>query len=194
MTTKTVELSLGPVMAMAEPPKYQTGWYRDPVTGQQYYYDALKNQWYVYAAGYLYALGYMEPAPKKVTVAPGDKLQVILSFKYTGPAITGILTRYCVGVFGAFGFNERLSGTPTFNVPANLSATPVKVTNSYTFTIPTNVDTDWDDIYVKIWGGTPDIGGTEQSPARIFGYENALTVVGAVINITEFKIDDFKKV
>ena len=171
-----------------------SGWYRDPVTGQQYYYDAVQNQWYVYAAGYLYALGYMNPAPKQVTLAPGDKLKITLSFKYTGPAVTGVSSRYCIGAYGATGFDEKIYLTPTFNIPANLTATPVTVTNEATFTLPASPGADWDDIYVKIWGGTPSIGGSELSPNYIFGYENALIIVGITPVITEFKILDFVKV
>jgi hypothetical protein len=172
-----------------------SGWYYDPVTGKQYYYNALQNQWYIYVAGYLYALGYMNPAPKTVTLAPGEKLKMTLSFKYTGVAVTGVSARYCIGVYGAAGFDEKVYATTTFNIPANLTTTPITVTNEATLTLPTTgVGSDWNDIYVKIWGGTPSIGGSELSPNYIFGYENALVLVGLTPTITEFKILDFTKV
>jgi hypothetical protein len=172
-----------------------SGWYYDPTTGQYYYYDATLNQWYVYAAGYLYALAaYMNPAPKTVTLAPGERLKITLSFKYTGVAVTGVSARYAIGVYGAAGFDEKVYATTTFNIPENLSTTPITVTNEATLTLPTTgVGSDWNDIYVKIWGGTPSIGGSELSPNYIFGYENALILIGLVPTITEFKILDFVK-
>ncbi len=185
---KTLAINLGTVRAMQTP--YQPGWYVNPSTGQRYYYDG--KQWYVYTAGLLTALGYMNPAPKQVTLSPGDKLQVTLGFQYTGPAISQVLSRYAIGVYGSLGFSEMLVGTPTFNVPA--SNTPIAVTNSYVFTIPTGVGSNWTSIYVKIWGGTPDIGGSEQAPPYIFGYQDALVIVGAAVNITNFTITDFVKV
>ncbi|GAI73362.1 unnamed protein product, partial [marine sediment metagenome] len=44
-----------------------TGYYTDPNTGQLYYYDAPLEQWYYYAAGYIYPLGISwqpSPSPK----------------------------------------------------------------------------------------------------------------------------------
>jgi len=186
-------LFLGSVVA--DPPDYTTGWYHDPVTGQPYYYDAENKKWYIYAAGYLYALGYMTAAPKQVTLSPGDSLKITLSFQYIGPAVTGVSSRYCIGVYGALGFTEKVVLTPTFNIPANLTGTPVTVTNYATLALPASgVGSDWDDIYVKIWGGTPAIGGSEASPNYIFGYENALLLVTLAPTITEFQIADFVKV
>jgi hypothetical protein len=190
MTLKTLTLDLGTVSAL----QYSTGWYYDPNTGQRYYYNAAQNQWYVSLGGYLYALGYMNPAPKQVTVAPGDKLKIVLSFKYMGPAITGILSRWCIGVYGVWGFTEKVAITPTLDIPANASTTPITVTKEQVLTIPASPGTDWDDIYVKMWGGTPDLGGSEQSPAYIYGCENALIIAGANVVITDFKISDFAKV
>lgn len=187
MATRTLQISAGQLVA--------SGWYYDAATGKRYYYNALQNQWYIYAAGYLYPLGYMKAAPKQVTLAPGDKLKITLSFQYTGVAVTGVSARYVIGVFGALGFTEKLYATTTFNIPENLSATPVTVTSSATLTLPAaGVGADWTDIYVKMWGGTPDIGGSEEIPAYIFGYENALVLVGLEPLITEFKILDFVKV
>ena len=54
-----------------------SGWYVDQLTGQYYYYDASKNQWYVYAAGILTPLEVPKlPAPKVVDIAGGDTLRV----------------------------------------------------------------------------------------------------------------------
>ena len=85
-------------------------------------------------------------------------------------------------------------GTPSFDIAANITGTPQDRSASYTFTIPTGVKSDWTDIYVKIWGGTPNIGGSEQFPAYEMGYSYALIIAGATVNITEFTIKDFAKV
>jgi hypothetical protein len=82
----------------------------------------------------------------------------------------------------------------TFNIPQVVSPpSSPNVTNSYTFTIPTNIGTNWDDIYVKIFGGTPSIG-SEALTNYLFGYDGALIIVGTQPTITEFKISDFVKV
>jgi len=189
-------LSLGGADPVIGQQLVASGWYVDPATGQYYYYDVAQNQWYVYAAGYLYALAaYMNPAPKQETLAPGEKLKITLSFKYVGVAVTGVSARYAIGVSGAGGFDEKVYTTTTFNIPENLAVTPITVTNTATLTLPTTgVGADWDDIYVKIWGGTPSIGGSEVFPAYIYGYENALILIGLAPAITEFKILDFVKV
>lgn len=191
MVTKTLELELGSIGALGSIAVGQqlisSGWYYDPVTGKQYYYDALQNQWYIYAAGLLYALGYMNPAPKQVALAPGEKLKLSISYKYVGPAVTGAIERFCIGVYGALGFNEKVYGANTKNLP--LYITPTLVTSEYTLTLPaTGVGSDWNDIYAKISGGSPSV------PETLFGYENALIIVGLQPTITEFKIVDFVKV
>ena len=68
-------------------------------------------------AGFISRMSYMNPAPKQVTVAPGDNLKISVSFKYTGPAVTGACIRYCVGVYGTFGFTEDLVAIESFNIP-----------------------------------------------------------------------------
>jgi hypothetical protein len=186
MTTKTLELALGSISVGQQ--LASSGWYYDPVIGKQYYYSALQNQWYIYVSGLLYALSYMNPAPKQVSLAPGEKLKITLSFKYIGPAVTGVASRYVIGVYGAAGFDEKVYATSTLAIPANLTATPVTVTQDATLTLPASPGADWDDIYVKISGGTPSIG------EYLFGYENALILVGLAPAITEFKILDFVKV
>lgn len=182
MVTKTLELPLGNIVGN---PAYETGWYQDAATGQYYYYDAVQNLWYVYVAGYLYALGYMNPAPKQVSLGPGEKLKITLSFKYRGPALT-VSSRYVIGIFGALGFDERVYEQKTLPIPENLTATPITVTQDATLTLPvTGAGADWNDIYVKIWTPTWEY---------FFGYENALIIVGIQPEISEFKILDFVKV
>ena len=63
-----------------------------------------------------------------------------------------------------------------------------QIAKCYTFTIPNNVGTDWNDIYCKIYSGSPGV------PETIFGYENALVIVGQQPSISEFTIVDFAKV
>ena len=46
---------------------------------------------------------------------------------------------------------------------------------------------------MKMYGGTPSLG-SEVIPSYIFGYQDALTIVGNQPTITEFKIGDFAKV
>lgn len=200
MTLKTLDLSLKTIRVLQDSSNLPEqglllpGWYIDPQTGQRIFYDQNSEKFYTLAGGVYIPLGYVNPAPKQVAVAPGDRLKVTISFKYTGPAITGVTGYYCLGIYGTFGFDERLVQRTTFNIPQVTSppASP-NVSDSYTFTIPTGIGTNWDDIYVKIFGGSPSIAGEATTP-YLFGYENALTIAGIQPNITEFKISDFAKV
>ena len=197
MELKTLALNLGVFGALQDgedPPDYAAGWYIDSQTGQRIFYDPNTHKFYTLAGGVYIPLGYMNPAPKQVSLAPGDRLRITLSFKYTGPAVSGVTGYYCIGVYGTFGFDEKMVGQTTFSIPQVVSSPSApNVTDSYTFTIPTSVGTNWDDIYVKIFGGSPSIAGQATTP-YLFGYENALVIAGIQPNITEFKIADFAKV
>ena len=194
MKLKTLALELGVLEVNTSPQEYVAGWYVDPNTGQQVFYDPATRNFYTLAGGIYIPLSYMNPAPKQVTVAPGDSLQISVSFKYTGPAIIGACIRYCVGIYGTFGFTEELVAIESFNIPQVVtSPSSPNVTNSHTFAIPTNIGTNWTSIYVKMYGGTPSLG-SDVTPSYIFGYQDALVVVGTQPNITEFKIADFVKV
>jgi hypothetical protein len=187
METKTLELNLGgirPLQASAQ--EYAPGWYVDPETGQPVYYDGVTRTFYTLSGGIYLPLGYMNPASKQVSLGPGERLKVSISYKYSGPAVSGAVERFCVGIYGLFGFNEQIVGTNTRSL--SQSTTPLTYTSEYTFTIPTSVGTDWDDIYCKIGGGSPGLSET------IFGYENALVITGKDPTISEFKITDFVKV
>lgn len=200
MTMKTLDLSLKTIRVLQDgsaPPEQgllSPGWYVDPQTGQRVFFDPNSQKFYTMAGGVYIPLGYMNPAPKQVAVAPGDRLSVTISFKYTGPAVTGVTGYYCIGINGIFGFDERMVQRTTFNLP-QVTTPPSypNVSNSYTFTMPTGMGTDWNDVYVKIFGGSPSIAGEATTP-YIFGYENALTIAGIQPSITEFKISDFAKV
>jgi hypothetical protein len=201
MATKILALNLGVLKTLQDDagmPVQQdpsvSGWYVDPRTGQRVFYDSNTEKFYTQAGGVYIPLGYMNPAPKQVAVAPGDRLRVTLSFKYTGPAISGVTGYYSIGINGMFGFDERLTQRTTFNIPQVTSPpSSPNVTDSYTFTIPTGIGTNWDDIYVKIFGGSPSLAGEASTP-YLFCYENALTIAGVEPSITEFKIADFAKV
>ena len=105
MELKTLALDLGgirPLQSEDTAPVYQAGWYVDPVTGQRIFYDPGTEKFYTMAGGVFIPMGYMNPAPKQVSVAPGDRLKVSISFKYTGPAVTGVTGYYCLGTYGTF--------------------------------------------------------------------------------------------
>ena len=184
MTMKTLELNFGLVAPVQRAP----GWYWDANTQQAVYYDANTQKFYTLQSGMFVPLAQnWHAAPKQVTLAPGEKLQVTLGFQYIGPAVTGVNAHYSINR-SAFIGGEMVSKDQAFNIPANLTANPVEVTNSYTFTIPANVETNWIDIYVVVSGGTPSIPGQE------YGYSNALIIVAQAPTITGFAIKDFAKV
>jgi len=82
MVTGTLDLQLGNIVG--DPP-YETGWYRDPVTGQYTYYDAVTGKWYVYSAGYLYPLEVpKESAPKTIAGKDNDILLLPGAGSYWG--------------------------------------------------------------------------------------------------------------
>lgn len=185
MVTKALDLSLGTIEG--DPPAYETGWYQDTVTGEYYYYDATEKKWYIYAAGYLYALAIAEEsAPKKVTVKAGDSVKISISYKYTGPASTGVEEYFSIGIKGITGYSPKVTGTITRNLP--ICATPTTFTAEKTLIIPANVALDWNHIECKVWHGTPDV------PETGLRYINALEIVGITAEITEFSIVDYVKV
>ncbi|APH12389.1 hypothetical protein ASJ33_04100 [Dehalococcoides mccartyi] len=192
MKLKTLSIDLGEFKALQEsaqgqmPEPSAAGWYIDPRTGEHVFYDPDSHKFYTLAGGIYIPLGYMNPAPKQVTLAPGEKLRINISFKYSGPAISSAICYYSIGVYGLFGFDEKMVGQNSKSLPQY--TTPTQVTDSYTFTLPTNVGNDWDDIYCKIYGGSPGV------PQTLFGYEQALLIVGKDPTISEFMIADFAKV
>ncbi len=192
MEVKTLDLNLGVVKAGEAGPEYSPGWYQD-AAGNRYYYDG--SQWYVQAAGYLYPVtalvAYMNAAPYQVTVAPGDKLQISTSFSYSGPAITGAIIYYSIGIYGALGFSEQMVGQNTKNLGPFSS--PQTISDSYTFTIPSNIGSNWTSIYAKVMGGSPDLGNPAMSGTAIFGYQDALIIAGLTPDIANFTITKFAK-
>lgn len=185
MVTKTLNLSLGTIDG--DPPAYTTGWYRDPVTGEYYYYDATEKKWYIYAAGFIYPLAIAEEsAPKTVTVKAGDSLKISISYKYTGPASSGVEEYFSIGYKDVLGYHPKVVGTNSRNLP--VCGTPTTFTAEKTLIIPTNVGENWTYIECKVWHGTPDV------PETGLRYAGALTIVGITAEITEFSIVDYVKV
>jgi hypothetical protein len=177
---RTLQLNLG---GLADPPAYTTGWYRDPNTGQYYYYDGATKTWYIYAAGYLYPLTIAwETAPKVEPIAAGDTLRIEYSYKYSGPAVS--VTEYAaIGVYGTFGFNDQAHNSKSYSWPK--TTTPTERSSYIDIMIPSNVAEDWNDIYAKVTGGGKELG---------LGYENALNVVAVEAEFTEFSIVDYSVV
>lgn len=181
---KTLDLSLGEVVGN---PNYATGWYRDSVTGQLTYYDAVTGKWYVYAAGYLYPLEVpKESAPKTIAVAVGDRVKITISYYYQGPAIASVEEYFSIGYTDAFGYHPEIVGTNARNLPQ--CTTPTRFTSEKTLTIPTGVRDNWTDIECKVWHGTPDV------PETGLNYQGALEIVGLVAEITDFTIVDYNVV
>lgn len=191
MMVKTLELDLSPQQAVP------AGWYYDWSTGQRYYVDD-EGRRYVYAAGFLYPMHTFEPAPKTVTLAHGDKLRIMCSFKYSGSAKTcrlyGVIgDRRTFDVFDEVGGTEQT--TPLFTLPQ--SSYPV--TYQWQVDLPISVKPNPGgvlegskhySIYAKLINGISMQEGVTGSVA----YENAIFVVSAQPTFSDFKIYDYKKV
>jgi len=184
MATKMISLNLGTVLG--DPPEYSTGWYKDPITGQLYYYDATTMKWYIYAAGVLQPLSIAEQsAPKQVNIKAGDSLKISISYKYAGPAVTGVIEYFSIGIKGVTGYGPKLVGQNSRNLP--ICGSPTTFTAEKTLLIPTSVEEDWQHIECKVYHGSPSV------PETGLRYINALVVVGIEAKITEFTIVDYVK-
>ena len=182
---KTLNLDLGIVRALEVP--YQAGWYRDQTTGAYYYYDG--SRWFVYAQGILTPMTITPlPAPKTIEVAPGDKVKISISYKYSGPAQTMIAEYFSIGYRDALGYHPKIESYPGRNLPA--SSSPVEYTAEQTLTLPLNVESNWTCIECKVYGGTP---GVPETGVCLFN-PDPLKIVGLVTEITQFTIKDFVKV
>ncbi len=179
MTIRTLQLELGTL----DPLQYQTGWYRDPNTGQYYYYNAQANQWYIYSAGLLVPLAVPKlTAPKVVDIAPGDTLRIEYSYKYSGPALT--VTEYAsIGKTMLGIYDELVVSKKTRSLPA--STTPLTYTGSLDLALPANAGTDWNDIECKVFDGGKELG---------VNYQDALNIVSITPAFSDFAITDYKKV
>lgn len=176
---RTLQLNLGTL----DPPAYATGWYRDPDTGQYYYYNAEAKQWYIYSAGYLYALAVpKESAPKVVDIAAGDTLRIAYSYKYSGPAIT--VTEYASIGYTTLGvYDEIVHKSKSRSLPE--SATPTTYDGTLDLVMPTPAETKWNDIEAKVYNGDKELG---------LNYQDALNVIMPEAEFTEFSIVDYARV
>lgn len=183
---KTLNLDLGIVRAL-DAPQYQAGWYRDQTTGEYYYYDG--QRWFVYAQGILTPLVITPlPAPKTIEVGPNDKVKIIISYKYCGPAQTSIAEYFSIGYRDALGYHPKIENYPARSLPA--SSYPVEYTAENILTIPLNVGGNWTCIECKVYGGTP---GVPETGVCLFN-PDPLKIIGLVTEITQFTIKDFVKV
>jgi hypothetical protein len=182
MVTKTLDLTLGTI---PDPPAYATGWYRDPNTGQYYYYDASLKQWCIYAAGVLTPLSIAsETAPKTVSITPGDTLRIQYSYQYSGPAIS--VTEYAsIGVYGEVThvYDEKVHQSKSHSLPE--SSAPATYTGTLDIVLPAAAQTDWDDIECKVSDGGKELG---------LRYIGALSIVAITPEFSEFTIVDYSKV
>ena len=176
MTLRTLTLDLG----ILDPTQYATGWYRDPNTGQYYYYDAVANQWYVYAAGILTPLAVPKlAAPKVVDIAPGDTLRIEYSYKYSGPAVT--VTEYASIGYTTLGvYDEVVKQSRSRSLP--LCSTPTTFTGYLDLVQP--AETKCNDIEAKVFNGGKELG---------VNYQDALNVVSVTPAFSDFAITDYKK-
>ena len=180
MALKTLQVTLG----VLSPQQYQTGWYRDPVTGQYYYYDGAANRWYIYAAGILQPLAVpKQPAPKVVSIAAGDTLRIEYSYKYAGPAVT-VTERASIGYTTLGVYDEVVYKTR--NRSLSQSSTPKAYSDYFDLVMPTPAQTKWNDIEAKVSRTATDELGVN--------YQDALNVVAVGPQFSEFSIVDYKKV
>ena len=178
MALKTLQLDLG----VLDPPEYTTGWYRDTVTGQYYYYDDPTKTWYIYSAGLLHPLAVpKETAPKVVDIMPGDTLRIEYSYKYAGPAIS--VTEYAtIGYTITFVYNEKVVKSKGRSLPQ--STTPQVYSGFLDLVLPADAGTNWNDIEAKVFNGDKKLG---------INYQNALNVIGIEVDFSEFSIVDYYK-
>jgi len=155
----------------------------------RYLYDPVAQTVYHYLwnpARGVYALAFATswvPAPKVVNVRYTQKLRVIASFNYTGPAFSGLLYG-AIGRRVLTGFDELVSATS----PLSLSEALTPVAKTATVDIPITDALPAGEnysIYVKIIDEAGRI-------LAISDYlENAVHVVEVVPEFTEFKIIEY---
>lgn len=179
MTTKALQVTLGSIGV------YATGYYQ--VDGQWYYYDATTGQWYIYSAGYIYPLKIIEVYPTKpvVTIAHGDKLQITISYTYSGPSSFGVEEYFSIGAKALLQYWPKIEKTHRRDLP--ITTEPTEFTTTETLDIPNDVKDDWTYIECKVHGGSPNV------PETGIRIRDALTILAVTPNITDFSIVDYDK-
>lgn len=182
---KTLQVDLGVITL----PELTTGWYRDVITGQYYYYDAPTRRWFIYSAGALYPLATRwTTAPKSVEMTPGDTLRIEVSFSYRGPAFGGRLYG-AIGQRGAFdSFDEILKNSKSLSLPE--SGTFRSYSNYLDIAVTSAISAGQYAIYAKITDGVSLVLGQTLSDYL----ENAVRVVGVEAEFSDFSIADYRKV
>lgn len=214
---KTLELNLGAVSGLVDPPAIgvpvvepgvvlASGYYTEQTSGQLYYYDAINDQWYyVTAAGLLYpaAAPSWKPSPSpKIELVGGDTLAIVLHFKYIGPAVTRTF-RAALGdnkTSGSFAeWTEWFADEKWYwEGPVDIAEqdTPTGVTQYIYLPIPTKPEV-WGDhggkdaaCYCKIMDGFTLTEGVNCTPY----YYDVCHVIKVKGEFTEFSITEFLKV
>lgn len=163
------------------------GWYYDSYTGIWYYYDDIGREWYVQQLGIFFPLTIDKlPAPKQVTVGPGDTVRISIAYKYSGPAITGVKERFVIGYEILGILTEKIIKENTRNL--SQATTPTLYTAQAELLIPTDVGSNWTVIECKVHNGSPSV------PETGIRYTGALIIVGKDPTVTEFSIVDFVKI
>jgi hypothetical protein len=189
--TKTLELNIRPLQAV-KPLLTGPALYFNPVTGVTVEAYSDGKRLYVLENGLYVPLGYSQHAwtGTVLNLAPGDQLQITLTFGYTGPAVTGAQAYFGWGTFGALGTWNPIQEQKysTFNINANQTATPATITQSYTFTIPSTVSAGKYDALVYVQGGSPSLTETD------YGVNQCLNIIGVTPVITSLDLASIKDV
>lgn len=191
MKVKTLKLSLGKIKPLqALPPSMPSGWYIEAATGQELYWDAATQKFYTPVNGLLVPLGFTTWPGTVLSVAPGESVAFVVTFGYTGPALTGVTLVCQIGSISAdLIFNELASNSlANITLAQNLGSTPTQYSKTVSVALPsTGVNADWTAIKAQMTGGSPDdIGGNEVT------YQNALNIVGLNATITGFNITNIQ--
>lgn len=207
---KMLNISLGQVggLSLPDPPAIgvpvvapgvvlASGYYTEQTSGQVYYYDAVNDQWYYYAAGYIYPLAISwSPSPSaKIDLGAGDKLRLNLTFRYMGAAVTRSFYA-AVGNNKTSGSFSEWSGynvTKSISIPAK--STPTLITGNYIDIIVPSGEPLWGHsgedgaVYCKILDGFTLIEGENCTPY----YYNVCHIVPAAGEFTDFGITSIAK-
>lgn len=172
---------------------FTTGWYVDQATGLYYYYDAIEDQWYYYAAGYIYPMAISwKPSPSPmITLAVGDTLRVRLSFYYKGPARTQNFYM-ALGANRTSGWFDEWGDHVLKNVPIPLPRCDVAtlITDKYIDVPIVGRAGAEAAAYCKLSGVDITTEGVNSTPQ----YYNVCKILPAEGEFSEFKISKFEKV